>query len=124
MSGISSMMDLNTLERVQFDNAVVGTTGSNILDSDVPEEKMLIPLGLIISDTSGAANTATINKVEEDGTTSAIHGNFNLSADETRVVSVFDNGVILPRLEGGTNLEVVAGSDNVDVTLIWVHNVE
>lgn len=114
---------ITLMERSDFDHTTDDATGSNILSSNVEEERVLIPIGMVISETSGAANTVDVDKVEEDGTTTPILPGFNLGANETRVLSMMGDGAILPRLEGGTNISVTAGTDGVEATLVWVHNV-
>jgi len=111
-------------ERVQFAQATEDTSGSNILSSDVNEDRVNFPLALIISDTSSSANTVDIQKVEEDDTTTDIAPNFNLASDETRVFTLDEIGFLLPRIEGGANLKFTAGSANVEVTMLFINNID
>lgn len=121
-------LDINELvsflEKTKFATVTATTGGNNVLSSDVSEDRVLIPVALILSETSGGANTADITKVEEDDTTTDIHPNFNLGPNESVVLTIEDKGAVLPRLEGGTNLQITAGTNNIEVTLIFVENVE
>lgn len=105
-----------------FDHVTATTNGDNLFSNDVPEARIRYPFLLILSDTSGAANTVDFDKVEEDDTTTAIHPNFNLGADETVTLTAAELGLILPRFEGGTNLQFTAGANNVEVTALFVDN--
>lgn len=115
---------ISLVERAEYDQASADATATQILSSDVQEERVLIPLALIVSDTSGAANDFTLNKVDESGNSQQIHGTFNLAASETRVINLMDDGPVLPKLEGGTNIEINPSADGVDATLTWVHNIK
>lgn len=120
--GVSEYISL--MERSEYDHVTAGTGGSNVLSSDVPEGRILIPLGVILSETSGSSNTVDLSRVEDDDTTTVIAPNINLGANETVFLNVMDDGLILPKLEGGSNLEATAGSSSVEVTLVYVHNIK
>jgi hypothetical protein len=106
----------------RFDNVTDDTTGSNILSSDVPEDRVYYPFVMVLSDTAGAANTVQLDKVEEDDTATTIYSNFNLSANETRFITAETLGLVLPRLEGDTNLKLTAGVDGVEGTVFYFPN--
>lgn len=110
---------LELMDISQFDIAQDDATGTNFFASDVPEEKVRYPWALIISEQNGAANTFDLSKIEEDNTETVIIPNFNLAANESIMLSVEDLGPVLPRLEGGTNLEIQAGLDGVDATVFY-----
>lgn len=112
------------LEHGKFANESDDTSGTELLSSDVPEERVLIPLAFLISDTSGAANTADFQKVEEDDTTTALHTNFNLGANETVILEPAEFATVIPRLEGDSNIQFTAGSDGVEVTMLYVYSTE
>lgn len=121
MSGISSASWEQLIDTTKFERVVDDGSGSDVFDSDIPEDRVYYPYVVIISDTSGSANTATIDKVGEDGDTETIHS-FNVPEDETLVYESSDLGVILPRLEGGTNLSVTADSDGIELTVFYFPN--
>lgn len=123
MTGFDLEEWINFLEVAEFDRAQDGTGGTEILDNDVPEGEVYIPIAFVISDTSGSLNTADFQKVEEDNTTTDYHNNFNVGGNETVVVTIEDIGPLVPRLEGGTNLQVTAGSGDIEVTMVYVPNV-
>lgn len=124
MTDISPAEWVGILERARYAQASDDTSGTNLLSSDVPEERVLIPIAFIISDTSGAANTVDLQKVEEDDTTTAIHTNFNLGSNETVTLEPTEFATIIPRLEGDTNLQFTAGSDGVEITMVYVYSTE
>lgn len=115
---------ISIAERSNFDHQTVSSSGDEILGSDVPEERVLIPLALILSEQGGAATQVDINKVEEDSTTTSIHPGFNLASNETRVINLMDDGPVLPKLEGGTNIQGSSDGNDVEATLVWVHNIK
>lgn len=124
MTGFSVSDWISFMEKTVFHNVTATTGGDNVLASDVPEDRVRIPLALWLTDTSGAANTVDIQKVEEDDTTTDLHMNFNLGANESVVITAEELSAILPRLEGDTNLQFTAGAADVEVTLITVDNIE
>lgn len=124
MTGLTVDEWVRLLEKTRFENVTATTGGDNVFSSDVPEDRIAIPLAIWLTDTSGAANTVDIQKVEEDDTTTDLHMNFNLGPNESVVISMEELGAILPRFEGDTNLELTAGANNVEATLIYVYNVE
>lgn len=108
------LMDISGFAIAQDD-----ATGTNFFGSDIPEERIRYVWAIIVSEQSGAANTFDLNKVEEDDTTTTILPNFNLTGNETVVLSAQDLGPVLPRLEGDTNLELNANADGVDATVFF-----
>lgn len=124
MTGFSLIDWIQLLEKVKFAYIDEDGTGTNILSSDVNEDKMNIPLVFIISDKTGSTNHIAISKVEEDNTTTTIHDQLNLGGNETVVYTVQQLVALVPRIEGGANLEFNADTGNVDVTMVYVNNEE
>lgn len=117
---INDLQDLVEIASVmKFEETQVAGAATNVFNSDVPESEMRYVFGAYLSETSGGANTLTISKVEEDDTTTPIVNAYNLGANESEFLSAGDVSLILPALEGGTNLELNSGSDGVNVTLLW-----
>lgn len=122
MTGFTPSEWIELMEKARFARVTDDTSGSDLLSSNVPEDQVLIPLAFIISDTAGAANSVDFTKSGEASGT--IHGTFNLASNETVTISAEELSTIIPRLEGGANLQITAGSDGVDVTMVYVHNTE
>lgn len=110
------------IDYTRFGRVTATTGGNKLLDNPVPEDRVYYPFVMVLSDTSGAANSIDIGKVEEDGSTTSVIQNFNLDANETRVLEASSIGVIFPRVEGGANVEFTAGSDSVEVTMFYFPN--
>lgn len=122
MTGSSSSDWEYLIDYTRFDRVTATTGGDNILSSDVPEDRVYYPFVLILSDTSGGANTVDIGKVEEDDSVSSVITSFNLGSNETRVLKASEIGVIFPRLEGDTNIQFTAGSNSVEATIFYFPN--
>lgn len=110
------------LDRTRFATVSDDSTGTNVFGSDIPEDRVRYVWGMILSETSGASNTLTINKVEEDDTTTTMINSLNLGASESIFLSLQDVGVLLPSLEGDTNVEFNANSDGVNATVFYFDN--
>lgn len=120
-------MDTDTLREItklgdyiDYAHVTDDGTGSNLFDSDVDADKTYYPLAMILSDTSGASNSASISEVKNDDTTQTITGTFNVGADETRMVGVGSEMLVLPPVDGGENLEFQANSDGIEATVIYL----
>lgn len=124
MTGLTPSQWVSLMENAKVAQVVDDTSGSNLFSSDTAESRMQIPITVVISETNGSANTADIKKVEEDDTTTDLYTNFNLGSNETRVLDMKEVAPIIPRLEGGTNLQVTAGSDGVELTMVYVNNID
>lgn len=117
---LGTLRELTKLgDYIDYANVTDDAFGSNLFDSDVDPDKTYYIIALIISDTSGAANSATINEVQNDNSKKTIHANFNLGADETRVIGEESDVMALPPVDGGENIEVLASSDGVEVTALY-----
>lgn len=103
----------------QFDTASDDATGQNFFGSDIPEAKVRYPWALIVSNTVAGTNTFDLSKIEEDDTETLILNDVNLAQDETLILGLPDIGPVIPRLEGGTNLEIQAASDGVEATVFY-----
>lgn len=112
---------VSLMEKAKVANATDDTSGTDVIGT-VPEDRIAIPLVFVISDTSGAANTVDIAFSGE--ATGTIHANFNLGASETRVLSAEELATIVPNIQGGADINITAGSDGVEVTLVYVENIE
>lgn len=125
MTGFNVTEWVEILEKAQFAHVTLtDTSATNLLSSDVSEDRVLIPLSFVFSDQTGSANTIDIRKVEEDDTKTDIHPNFNLGASETVIVTMDEFAPLVPRLEGGCNLELQAEASNIEATMVFVNNVE
>jgi len=122
MSGIDLHEVVALKEKSQFAQATDDTSGTSLFSSNIPEAEVYIPLGLILSDTSGSANSVDLSKSGEASET--FHGTFNLAGNETRTVGAGSVETLVPRLEGGSNLDITANSDGVEATLVYVPNTE
>lgn len=124
MNGLTLSELISLLEKVKFDHVTATTGGDDILSGDVPEERIYLPVGIVLSDTSGSSNTVSIDKVEEDDTTTTLIPNFNLAGNESVIHLLSDIVFVIPRLEGDTNLQFTAGANNVEATLLYLENIE
>lgn len=122
MTGFSVEEWVSLVEKSKHAQATDDTSGTSLLSSNVPEDRILIPIGFIISDTSGADNTVDFSRSGEN--TDTIHSNFNVGANETVVVGIDELATITPRIEGGSNIDITASSDGIEVTMLYVFNVE
>ncbi len=110
------------IDYTRFSRVTATTGGDELLDGSVPEDRVYYPFVMILSDTSGASNSVDIGKVEEDGSTTSVMQNFNLDANETRILEASSIGVIFTRIEGGSNVEFTSVSDSVEVTMFYFPN--
>lgn len=123
MHGHSQLSSVEELFAASKSSHVTSTTaGNEVLSSDVPEARVYYPWMIVLSDTSAAANTVTVQKVEEGGATTDILPNFNLAANESRVLDGSELGLAFEPLEGGTNMEFTAGANNVEATVFYLQN--
>lgn len=123
MTNFSLSELIAVLEKTKIARNTDAGGGTSLLASNVPEDRILIPLTLIISDTSGGANSVDFSRSGEN--TDTLHGTFNLDPNETVVLTATELAIPLLRIEGGSNIDITsANAGGVDVTLIYILNEE
>lgn len=126
MSGISLAELYGMWDRVKYAQVTSTTAGQNVFSSDVPETTTRYIMAIVASDTAGAANTLLAQRVKEDDSTEDVFPELNIaSAGNIQVPDAGPVGMIpIAVLSGGQNMEFTAGSNNVEVTVIYIDSEE
>jgi len=119
-------MDLkrkDIIDRIQTDVFTATTGGANAWSSDIPEHKTRYIVALLLIGDGEASRTVTIEKVEEDDSTTSKFPSVPVPPSATVPLPPQGYDIMNPILvlEGGTNLKgtVDAGSGVNVVVIYW-----
>lgn len=125
---MSDGKDFNETKRindsVKYSQDVVtnGASAAAFGAGGVPEDRTRYVTSLILTEQAGSASRVTLSKEREGNSAEAIVSGVNVPADENVTFSTDDQGVFLPRFEGGTNLTIETDTSAVGATTFFYDN--
>jgi len=113
----------DAMQRLQIDVFTATTAGANAWSSNIPEHKTRYIVALFLVGDGEASRTVTVQKVEEDGSTSDLFPKVPVPPADIVPIPKQNYDIMNPIivLEGGTNLKgtVDAGSGVSVVVVYW-----